>query len=444
MKLPGFSRPAHKRRADTQWHGPAGPPTRESKLQRERLETEAQTAAQGKDQTAISATAQNDMQTAQAPAGIGQPLSAARRQYYQQRYSADLSKVRIHNDSAAAQQTDELGANAFTHGRHIAMGRDYRPDTAAGEQLLAHELAHAAQQQQPGAAPALQCDDRTAQGIGRTPPSEPFTVAEGTAEEDGNVLFRLDNAELLSTDHNTIQQLLGHPSAPLIVHVHGYASHDGDGEYNLNLSAHRAVAVQRYIETLLPEGSQVVAYARGETREFGNLRANRRVGIDIIGERAGPAAQADSGVPSPDLAAPGGSGFDLDLNLRLDPELLRPLRPGLDPRLLTSPPLNIRPELDYGDIAAAHGRRGAPISERDARSYEEHFRFWRDTYIRWGLTAEMAAQLAQLGTDTAVDFQLSLEYPTEQERLDRMMDTEPTTIPIFNDAMMRWLFEQWR
>jgi hypothetical protein len=60
---------------------------------------------------------------------------------------ADLSGVRVHTDGSAAGLSDELDARAFTVGGHVAFGRDeYRPGTPAGDALLAHELAHVAQQ----------------------------------------------------------------------------------------------------------------------------------------------------------------------------------------------------------------------------------------------------------------------------------------------------------
>ena len=65
--------------------------------------------------------------------------------------------MRVHDDGDAHALADGLGANAVTVGNDIffASGR-YAPETAAGERLLAHELAHVAQQ---GGEPrALQCD----------------------------------------------------------------------------------------------------------------------------------------------------------------------------------------------------------------------------------------------------------------------------------------------
>ena len=64
--------------------------------------------------------------------------------------------MRVHDDGSAHAVANGLGANAVTIGHDIffANGR-YAPATADGEHLLAHELAHVAQQ---GGEPrALQC-----------------------------------------------------------------------------------------------------------------------------------------------------------------------------------------------------------------------------------------------------------------------------------------------
>jgi len=59
----------------------------------------------------------------------------------------DFGDVRVHTDSAAAQQASDLGARAFTVGTHVAFAAgEYQPGTPEGDALLAHELAHVQQQ----------------------------------------------------------------------------------------------------------------------------------------------------------------------------------------------------------------------------------------------------------------------------------------------------------
>lgn len=70
-------------------------------------------------------------------------LGPAERAFFEPRYGADLSGVRIHDNPEAADSAAGLDARAFSIGERIAFGRgEYRPETGAGRRLLGHELAH--------------------------------------------------------------------------------------------------------------------------------------------------------------------------------------------------------------------------------------------------------------------------------------------------------------
>ncbi len=84
----------------------------------------------------------------------GAGLSPQQRAYFEPRFGRDFSNVRLHLGGSAAAAAADINAHAFTLGNDIAFASGaYRPDSKAGRQLLAHELAHVAQQQ--GAAPAI-------------------------------------------------------------------------------------------------------------------------------------------------------------------------------------------------------------------------------------------------------------------------------------------------
>ena len=60
---------------------------------------------------------------------------------------ADLSALRVHTGPTAGRWARALGADAFTYGRDVYFAPGaFRPDTAAGMWLLAHETTHALQQ----------------------------------------------------------------------------------------------------------------------------------------------------------------------------------------------------------------------------------------------------------------------------------------------------------
>lgn len=77
----------------------------------------------------------------------GQPLDVPTRSFFEPRFGCDLSQVRIHTDTTAAQSAQSVDAHAWTVGRHIAFNTGmYSPSSSSGRALLAHELAHTLQQ----------------------------------------------------------------------------------------------------------------------------------------------------------------------------------------------------------------------------------------------------------------------------------------------------------
>lgn len=81
------------------------------------------------------------------------------------RVGHDFGAVRVHADATAAASANQVGAAAYTVGRHVVFGAGrYHPETADGARLLAHELAHTLQQAHvdaPGGALAIgRPDDR--------------------------------------------------------------------------------------------------------------------------------------------------------------------------------------------------------------------------------------------------------------------------------------------
>ena len=77
----------------------------------------------------------------------GRPLDAPTRAFFEPRFGRDFAAVRIHDDGQAAASARSVGALAYTVGRDIVFGTgEYAAGTDAGRRLLAHELAHAVQQ----------------------------------------------------------------------------------------------------------------------------------------------------------------------------------------------------------------------------------------------------------------------------------------------------------
>jgi len=113
----------------------------------------------------MSATGSNGPRVQVAPptltAGCAMPPSVRHRM--ETSFGTDFSDVRIHEDHSATM----LGATAYTSGNaiHFAPGT-YDPHSAAGQNLLSHELVHVVQQRQGRA--------RVAQGLVENPDPRPI------------------------------------------------------------------------------------------------------------------------------------------------------------------------------------------------------------------------------------------------------------------------------
>ena len=73
----------------------------------------------------------------------GRPLDRSTRAVFEPRLGAGLGHVRVHSGADASAAARQISAHAFTIGSDIVFGAgQYAPGTAAGQRLLAHELAH--------------------------------------------------------------------------------------------------------------------------------------------------------------------------------------------------------------------------------------------------------------------------------------------------------------
>lgn len=79
--------------------------------------------------------------------GGGQPLDQATQTSMGEALEQDLSIVHVHTSPEADALNRDLGAKAFTTGHDIFFSEGaYEPHSTGGQELLAHELTHVAQQ----------------------------------------------------------------------------------------------------------------------------------------------------------------------------------------------------------------------------------------------------------------------------------------------------------
>ena len=137
----------------------------------------------------------------------GRPIPASTREGMEERLGADFSSVRVHTDSKANRLSNALGAKAITTGNDIYFNENrYDPQSQTGQDLLAHELVHVAQQ---GGRPrAVQCsmlESLAPMGLGGWELGLVTRNAPARPGMDGTIKFFPDPAGPYSTEIALIQ-----------------------------------------------------------------------------------------------------------------------------------------------------------------------------------------------------------------------------------------------
>jgi outer membrane protein OmpA-like peptidoglycan-associated protein len=277
-----------------------------------------------------------------ASRGSGQALPEDTRGSMESAFGADFSSVRVHTGSEAVQMNQELGAQAFTHGSDVYFGAGkYDPGSREGNRLLGHELTHVVQQG--GAGLYMQLEKSTPQEIQNksgTPLVQrvcgPSAAAVGNAggctyissnPVGERALFRVNCNDFRSrAEQDVVEAFADSMTATDVVNVHGFASMDGDLDFNVALSCARA-----------------------------------REAADILEQNGIPPAQihlfAHGPVPGPDRQM-------RSVVLERDPNVSRPVVPQLTPNILTGPDPGICGAMNFviqWDLSRNAGAQGGFI-----------------------------------------------------------------------------------
>ena len=181
----------------------------------------------------------------QALQGGGKQLPPRVREFFEPRFSRDFSDVRVHTNGAAAQAAHAVNALAYTSGRDIVFGRgQYAPETESGKRLLAHELTHVVQQDAMGSR-GLQRLCGPAE-IGTAQPSDCALVSE-TPHGD-RFLFNPDCDTFAPGAEDLLREFVETIPEESRIDILGMASADGNADFNVNLSCHRAKKAASFIQ----------------------------------------------------------------------------------------------------------------------------------------------------------------------------------------------------
>jgi hypothetical protein len=115
----------------------------------------------------------NEISANYLPLENGRPLDENTQLKFESYFDHDLSNIRVHTDTKAAESARSLNSLAYTIGNHLVFDKgQYAPDTSSGHRLLAHELTHTIQQQ--NVSPFIARNDPPAGHIATPDPDWPY------------------------------------------------------------------------------------------------------------------------------------------------------------------------------------------------------------------------------------------------------------------------------
>lgn len=299
----------------------------------------------------------------------GRDLNRSERADMEPRFGRDFSNVRVHTN---APEADAMGARAFAVGNDIGFARGESP--VENPALLAHELTHVAQQADSGQSAIQKEPKEGAKGIGAAPPSEPFDRADKPGDESEAVLFAFNDASLTTAALAALKKIADAQPGPVQIEIHGYSGAEGEPEYNINLSAHRAAAVKAELLRLLPKESIVRLVAHGETDSFGPSGMNRRAGLKV------------TPLPTQAPQAEKKEDWSLDPSGRqelrpplvlLPPRISLPYQPVFTSPYTPMPPLGPAFQIDWLAMQNKFGLYGVPLDPKMAGSIQS----FADLYV---------------------------------------------------------------
>ena len=187
----------------------------------------------------------------------------------------DFDDVRVHTDSEAAATARGIGARAFTMGNRIAFAPgEFAPETVSGRRLIAHELAHVAQQSRGGVGPLVQralalsgrkttehVDDSIAgdvdKALAQSKTIAKYVPAKSLKPTKGHL--SVDLPDVFSSYYGDYAKK--HSDMPDVKDVHGFTDRDA-GEIKLKLNSAN-------VEDALHEGVHLNSSAQFQ-RSFGH------------------------------------------------------------------------------------------------------------------------------------------------------------------------------
>jgi len=239
----------------------------------------------------------------------GNSLPDTTRSFFEPKFAADFSDVKVHNDAPANELASSVNAKAFTYKNNIVFNKgQYDTESSSGKHLLAHELTHI-KQQNPGVSKkeGVKKEDEKVQ---RTPSTEDFGIKgkdpESVADDS---IIRFDKGQTAVTDVEVgkiKRQAKAHKKTE--INLNGFTSEEGNTAENSRVVNAR---INQVNSLLASAGHQGVRHKKPDmTAGEGNANYRSRRVVEIKPTFVAPGVLSVSDIdPCTTKSVPCGTGF---------------------------------------------------------------------------------------------------------------------------------------
>ena len=246
--------------------------------------------------------------------GKGSPLPTQTKHFFEPKFKADFSQVRVHDNDQSAEMASAIHAKAFTHRNNIVFNKGaYNTESSQGKQLLAHELTHVVQQD--NSISRMEVEKVEEEKLQRVPaPHSDFIIRGITpdaASVSDTIYFDFASAHLIGSERDKLTALAAPPARSLT--LTGTISEEGDAAFNATLLNNRIGNVNSGLRVKGHTGPRIPNPQPGVTS--GNKDYRKQRAVEVIetpgvvppgGVMPGNVPACDAGfvVPCPALIIP--------------------------------------------------------------------------------------------------------------------------------------------
>lgn len=227
----------------------------------------------------------------------GASLPPSVRSFFEPKFSANFSAVKVHNDSASQELAKAVNAKAFTYKNNIVFNKgQYDTQSDGGKKLLAHELTHVVQQNT--SVSKKESETKENEKIQRAPATKDFIIQgkdPGSETDDSIIRFGVGQTDVTAPDTDKIKRE-AKKQKTVELNLNGFTSEEGTAAENTRVVKGRLKNVNRLLAS---EGHSAPRHEKPDiTAGEGNANYRTRRVVEITPSFVAPGVPSVSAIDS--------------------------------------------------------------------------------------------------------------------------------------------------